>query len=320
MKQNSTLLLLACIFALTVIMIGAYTRLTNAGLGCPDWPGCYGNMLVADNVVEGTKAWTEMIHRYFAGTLGILIAALTVMSIVNKRMHPVRGLLILTTGLVVFQAALGMWTVTWKLHPTVVMGHLLGGMLIFTLLSLAYLIVRDGERVASANRIHRNGLMHGALRLGVLLVFMQIALGGWTSSNYAALACTDFPTCRGMWWPVLHLKEAFQLAHPIGANYEGGIFTFDIRATIQFIHRVGALIVLVVWTILAGMCLRVPSLRALASTVLGLLALQIGLGISNIVFSLPLAVAVLHNGVAALLLVATVTLCYRYGHPREHAC
>lgn len=304
------LLFLACVFALCVVMLGAYTRLTNAGLGCPDWPGCYGHMLVADNVVESTKAWTEMIHRYFAGTLGLIIAGLTLTSFFNERLRPIRGLLMLLSGLVIFQAALGMWTVTWKLHPTVVMGHLLGGMLIFTLLWLC--VIASEQRQLSVQTQHPS--LRAAFRLGVLLVFTQIALGGWTSSNYAAMACMDFPTCGGTWWPTWHLKEAFTLFHPIGANYEGGVFSHDVRVTIQFMHRLGAACVFLVWSLLAGIALRTPGLRPTASAVLGLLGLQIILGISNIVFILPLPIAVMHNGVAALLLAATVTLCYRYDH------
>lgn len=311
------LVLLSAILAWCVVMLGAYTRLTHAGLGCPDWPGCYGHMIVASDAINSTKAWTEMIHRYFAGTLGLLIAGLTVSSFFHATLKPVRNLLVLISGLVIFQAALGMWTVTWKLHPTVVMGHLLGGMLIFSLLVFTYLRLTSQAHEPLS---HAKRWMKYALRFGVLLVFIQIALGGWTSSNYAALACTDFPTCGGMWWPELHLREAYQLIHPIGNNYEGGVFPFDVRVTMQFMHRLGALCVLLVWGVLAGMCVRQPALRCEANAVLGLLALQMGLGVSNIIFSLPLAVAVLHNGIGALLLAATVMLCFRLDHPRGRAC
>ncbi len=303
------LLLLSCVFALCVVMLGAYTRLTDAGLGCPDWPGCYGHMVVESTVVESTKAWTEMIHRYFAGLLGLFIAGLTITSIAQKK--SVAGLMIVISLLVIFQAALGMWTVTWKLHPTVVMGHLLGGMLIFSLLWLAFLKSAALEKQRDVSY----GLK-SLLRLGVVLVFAQIALGGWTSANYAAMACIDFPTCQGSWWPVSHLKEAFELSHPIGADYEGGVFSHDVRVTIQFIHRLGALCVTAVLLLMTGIAMRIASLRSAALTVLVLLGVQIALGISNVLFLLPLPVAVLHNGVAALLLAATITLCFRYNHPR----
>lgn len=306
------LLLLACVFALCVVMLGAYTRLTNAGLGCPDWPGCYGHMVVEANVVESTKAWTEMIHRYFAGTLGLLIGGLTLTSCFSAKLRAVHRLLLLLSGLVIFQAALGMWTVTWKLHPTVVMAHLLGGILIFNLLWLAYLKSSSGDL-----NVEKSHGFKVALRAGVILVFLQIALGGWTSANYAALACTDFPTCQGAWWPSLHIEEAFQVLHPIGANYEGGVFSSDVRQTIHFIHRLGALCVATVLLILAGMSLNTPALRPAALSVLSLLIIQIMLGISNVIYQLPLPVAVLHNGVAALLLAAMVTLCFRYDHPRR---
>ncbi|MFI4957014.1 MAG: heme A synthase [Gammaproteobacteria bacterium] len=306
------LLLLSCVFALCVVMLGAYTRLTNAGLGCPDWPGCYGHMVVDANVVDSTKAWTEMIHRYFAGALGLLIGGLTLTSCFNARLREVHHLLLLLAGLVVFQAALGMWTVTWKLHPTVVMSHLLGGILIFNLLWLAYLKASSGEF-----NVEKEPVFKRALRVAVVLVFMQIALGGWTSANYAALACPDFPTCGGTWWPSLDIKKAFQLIHPIGADYEGGVFSSDVRVTIHFMHRLGALCVGTVLLVLAGMSLNTPTLRPSALAVIGLLIIQIMLGISNVIYQLPLPVAVLHNGVAALLLAATITLCFRYDHPRR---
>ncbi len=302
------LLLIACVFALCVIMLGAYTRLTDAGLGCPDWPGCYGHMVVADNVAESTKAWTEMIHRYFAGTLGLLIAGLTIASIIKKR--AATTLLIFTSLLVIFQAALGMWTVTWKLHPTVVMGHLLGGMLIFALLWCAFLVTRreDKTHVISDTSVH-SSLQYLAYA-AVALVFFQIALGGWTSANYAAMACTDFPTCRETWWPALHLREAFQLIHPIGTNYEGGVFPHDVRVTIQFMHRLGALCVTSLLLLLVAFSMRVKALRFPAIAMFGLLCIQVGLGISNVLLFLPLPIAVLHNGVGALLLASTITLCF----------
>lgn len=306
------LLAVSCVFALCVVMLGAYTRLTNAGLGCPDWPGCYGHMVVEANVVESTKAWTEMIHRYLAGTLGLIILGVTLSSFFQAPLRKIRGLMLLLSGLVVFQAALGMWTVTWKLHPTVVMSHLLGGILIFNLLWLAYLNLTSEDYVPPKVPAFKH-----ALQLAATLVFIQIALGGWTSANYAALACPDFPTCGGTFWPALHLRDAFQLIHPIGANYEGGLFSSDIRQTIHFIHRLGALCVATVLLIVGGLSLKTPSLRPAAWTMMSLLMVQIILGILNVVAQLPLPIAVLHNGVAALLSAAAVTLCFRYVHPRR---
>ncbi len=306
-----------------MIVLGAYTRLTDAGLGCPDWPGCYGSMIVpqsiaSDNVyadipLEPAKAWAEMVHRYVAGTLGLFILALAIFTYIPKlRVTQYRGLTSGLTLLVIFQALLGMWTVTLLLHPTIVMAHLLGGMTIISLLWLLFL--RSRNIFLSMQKRCCLSLLLG---IALVLVVLQIALGGWVSANYAAMACTDFPTCREVWWPQLHWKEAFGLLPPLDQNYEGGFLAHPARVTIHFLHRVGALIVLLYIGLLSVyLMLKLPAMRAAAAVTLILLVVQVLLGISNIVMALPLSVATAHNGVAALLLLSIVSLNFLYfrGH------
>jgi len=299
----------ATVFALIVVMLGAYTRLTHAGLGCPDWPGCYGEIIVPQTEgIEHTKAWTEMVHRYLAGTLGLMILGFFVASWrKTSALYQCRGLTTALLGTVIFQALLGMWTVTLLLHPTVVMGHLLGGMTLISLLWLLTLRVSPLPGNISAPC----GLKI-ALALGLLLVIFQIALGGWTSANYAAMACTDFPTCREQWWPALNFPEAFSLFPSFDKNYEGGWLAHPARVTIHFMHRLFALIVFIyVGALALWLIIKKPGLRPQALITLGLLFTQVALGISNILFLLPLPVATAHNGVAALLLLSMVTLNWR---------
>ena len=309
-------------FALFVIVLGAYTRLTDSGLGCPDWPGCYGHLTVpkADSAVaaaeaayperplEASKAWIEMIHRYFAGTLGLLILAITVLSIRNKEHHSPLKLPLLILLLVIFQAALGMWTVTLNLLPVVVMGHLLGGFTILSLLFLLHLRLMPLRIPGGDPGVRRFGKF--AL-LGLLILIAQIALGGWTSANYAALACTELPVCEGNWFSQLNLAGAFSI--PEASNYEFGAHEYDARMTMHVLHRFGALITFIY---LCWLGIRLYS-AALSDTIKNqaiilviVLGLQIALGVSNVVFSLPVFVAVAHNAVAALLLLALLLVNY----------
>ncbi|WP_454782976.1 COX15/CtaA family protein [Legionella sp. WA2022007384] len=305
---------LAVLLSLLVVMLGAYTRLTDAGLGCPDWPGCYGQMVLPSAKeklqaaqtqypqipIESRKAWTEMVHRYAAGSLALLIFFIG-FYVVRKRVqgnnlpwHLPAALIIL----VFFQAALGMWTVTLKLLPVVVMGHLLGGMLIVACLSRFRLQI-------SAIKGQDLSQWRPWLRLGVLIVFLQIALGGWVSSNYAGISCIGFPMCNGVWLPELHFAQGFNLFSPVGANYQGGLLDHDVRVTIQFIHRLGAIITAAYILVLSLLILLRSSFSYLktAALVLSLLVLvQFTLGILNVIYLLPISVAVAHNGVAALLL------------------
>lgn len=357
----------ACAFAFCVIVFGAFVRLSNAGLSCPDWPTCYGHITwpqrphaiakadaaFPDRPYETHKAWREQTHRFLAGTLGVLVLALALAASwrVRRRLllvivgialiaigiplymtrHYVpssivaalgealllgcalfwrgggwRRIAVLTLAVVCFQALLGMWTVTWLLKPIVVSGHLLGGMTTFALLAwLAWKL--SGARA----RAPREAALSAAVVVGLVLLACQIFLGGWTSSNYAALACgigpQSFPKCLGQWWPPVDFHQGFILWRGIGVNFEGGILDAAARSAIQIAHRFGALVVFVYLAWLAHKVAR-AGLRGLGIALGVLLLAQVALGISNVMFGLPLAVAVAHNGGAALLLFTVVSL------------
>lgn len=320
---------IALALTFVVVMLGAYVRLSDAGLGCPDWPGCYGRLAVPDQAqqiaeanaayphrpVEPVKAWKEMIHRYSAGTLGLLVLALAALAWRNRRDpgQPVALPLVLL-GLIGFQSLLGMWTVTWQLKPVVVVGHLLGGLT--TLGLLAWLVLRQSCH-ASPNRPPappaegRDTQLCRYAGLGLALLVVQIILGGWTSANYAALACPDFPTCQTYWWPPMDFREAFTPWRGLGVSYEGGVLANDARVTVHVMHRLGALVVALYLSWLSGWLIaasRTRALRFVGIAIAVLLAIQLGLGIANVLLHLPLAVAVAHTGGAALLLLSLVTL------------
>ncbi len=315
----------ATVLTFVVIMLGAFVRLSHAGLGCPDWPGCYGhldwpvqaheieraNANYPDRPVEPEKAWKEMVHRYLAGTLGLLILALV---IVNFRRPPEQRqtpLVLALAGLIVFQALLGMWTVTLLLKPLVVTSHLLGGML--TLSLLTWLVIRLGG--PDKRTLRDPGLLG---RLALLAILLQIALGGWTSANYAALACPDFPRCQQQWIPETDFSEAFVLWRGLGIDYEGGVLDTPARTAIHFTHRLGAVVVLLVTGWLGLRMLRgEPAQRRWGVFLLLALGLQWSLGIANVVMGLPLWVAVLHNGGAALLLFLMVNIHARTNPERR---
>jgi cytochrome c oxidase assembly protein subunit 15 len=308
------LLTFTIILALCVLMLGAFTRLTDAGLGCPDWPGCYGHYLPESitslpslkHPLDLLKALTEMYHRYLAGSLiSTIVLCLFILGLKPMIRAQIPLLLPLCLfALLVFQAALGMWTVTLKLLPTVVMGHLLGGFLIFaSLVGMRACLV---EKIEVCTQAYKR-----LLGLGVLLLFCQIALGGWVSANYAGISCLGFPMCNGMWVPDIQWQEAFQFMPPFGVNYQGGVMSVDARMSIQFLHRVGALVVVLYWSLLlAKLWLKVnSSLYRRFMVMFGLLLLaQIALGIINVVYLLPLPAAVLHNGIAALLFGTSIVL------------
>lgn len=309
---------IAVFLALLVVMLGAYTRLTDAGLGCPDWPGCYGQLVLPATqqklieaqkrfptiLIEQKKAWTEMVHRYAAGTLALLIFGIFLLSMFSGKKNLPISIPAVLLGLVIFQALLGMWTVTLKLLPVVVMAHLLGGMLIFAFLFYYRLQISGLVEVECGRR------WRFAIGLGIVIVFFQIALGGWVSSNYAGVACVGFPTCNGQWLPELHLADGFNLLSPVGANYQGGLLDNQERVTIQFIHRMGALLTVFYVFILASTLFARKYVRLFAAIALVLVVLQFTLGIFNVVYLLPLWVAVAHNGVAALLLATLLGLFY----------
>lgn len=302
------------VLALAVVMLGAWVRLHDAGLGCPDWPGCYGRLVVPDQATAAqdqgyaarplvaAKAWREMIHRYLAGTLVLVTVGLAAIAWRNRRnpTQPWRRPLALV-GLIVFQALLGMWTVTLLLKPLIVVAHLLGG-----LATLALFASLGDWRNAAAPAHASPGLRTLALAAFAALA-LQIFLGGWTSSNYAAVACPDFPTCQTQWWPqIADFKEAFVLWRGIGIDYEGGVLDHPARVAVHFTHRLGALLAALLIAALGASLVAKPSTRADGIALLAVLALQLSLGISIVVFGVPLPVAVAHNGAAALLLLVVL--------------
>ena len=299
--------------AFLVVTIGAWVRLTDAGLGCPDWPGCYGQLLVPEaseagiadaaypeRPLETGKAWREMIHRYLASALGLVCLTLAGIAWRNRADpdQPTRLPYVLV-GVVIFQGLLGMWTVTLLLKPVIVMAHLLGG---FTTLSLLFWLARDGtERVSVGPRLR--GLAFAA----AAVLALQISLGGWTSANYAALACPDFPTCQTRWWPpVADFREGFVIWRGLGIDYEGGVLDNPARVAIHFTHRLGAVLATIVVGWLGWRLARGLQMRADGFAILAALAAQLVLGASIVMLGVPLALAVAHNGVAAILLLTVL--------------
>jgi heme a synthase len=335
-KTTRNLSLIATVLALVVIMLGAYTRLEHAGLGCPDWPGCYGNILVPmsetaiasaneafpERPVEAGKAWIEMVHRYFASALGLLIVIINIIAWRNKKRGHIVFLPTVILALVIFQGLLGMWTVTMKLDPRVVMSHLLGG---FTLVSLLFLL---SMRLAKFRRHYRipkklvTDIRPWAI-IGIAALAIQIMLGGWTSANYASYQChgvDSLPICQGNWGETMNIKEGFNVLSLKADNYEGGVMDASAREAIHVMHRIGAIVV----TLLLGFLIlklrqtRNQILRDLGALVGIILTGQLLLGISNVVFGLPLLVATGHNLVGAILLLALVAVNFvLWNHKRR---
>ncbi|HUP91181.1 MAG TPA: COX15/CtaA family protein [Solimonas sp.] len=341
--------LLALCWCFCVVVFGAYVRLSDAGLGCPDWPGCYGHLTVPapghetraaaerfpSRPVEAPKAWKEMIHRYLAEGLGFLIVLMALIARFTGGDVMPRRLPWVLVGLVLFQGLLGMLTVTWQLKPLVVTGHLLGGMTTLALLLWMWLgvhrvpaaVVEDRPlRESRSERQQWFAMQREAPEsqgpaapralqffagLALVLLAAQIFLGGWTSTNYAALACPDLPTCHGQWLPDIDAKGAYTLWRGLGVNYEHGVLDNRARVTIHLFHRIGAVVVATV-LLLLGLYLRSrEGWRAYGNALLAALALQLALGIGIVLLQLPLLLAAGHNAGAALLLMTLVALNHR---------
>ncbi len=329
------LAVLATVLTFALIMLGAFVRLSDAGLGCPDWPGCYGHLVgvpqadqhvsaaneaFPDRPVEAPKAWKEMAHRYVAATLGLMVLALALMAWRGRHVpdQPV-VLPMALLGLVIFQAALGMWTVTLLLKPLVVTAHLLGGMA--TLALLFWLVLKSGGYLRALT-VRSAGVLRGLALAALLVLILQIFLGAWTSTNYAALACPDFPTCQGRWLPPTDFREAFTLWRGLGVNYEYGVLENTPRLTVHLTHRLGAVVTLLAMLGLALYLLlreSAQSMRRLGVALIAAVVLQLGLGISIVLLHLPLPLAVAHNGGAALLLLVLVAINHAAFQARETA-
>lgn len=336
MARNTlaTLSFIAAFFALGVITLGAYTRLIDAGLGCPDWPGCYGQLTVpfsdmakqlANLNYPGShlviyKAWAEMIHRYFVGALSFLILAIEILIFSQKKFRFRSNIIfaIILFLLLTYQIILGQLTVTLKLLPIVVSQHLLGGFLILSILWLIYL--NNSKKSFPYNSDTRKLLLGGIIIFLILL--LQISLGAWTSTNYASLSCPDFPFCQNNQpFMTFYFKEAFTFFSPLGINYEGGVLPEVIRKTIQMSHRLGAFILTLGIFIYSALAIpklsSTPLLLKSMYLILGLLIIQIGIGISNVIFKLPLISAIAHTLIAALLLLAVITFLFNLNLSRK---
>lgn len=310
------------VFVLLVIGLGAFTRLADAGLGCPDWPGCYGHALWPDEQheieaanraypnmpVDTEKTWPEMVHRYLATTLGVLVLAMAGMAVFYRKQGLPVKLPLLLLGFVVLQGLFGMWTVTLKLWPQVVTTHLLGGFIVFNVLLVLSFRLAKWKPTLAINENQRRNLKRWA-GVGLAIVVMQIILGGWTTSNYAAVACPDFPTCQYQWIPETDVSQAFNVMQQIGPNYSGGTMDNAARVTIHLSHRIGALLTTLALLVLIVKLHR-AGMHSAARGVTTMLAAQILLGVSNVVFHFPIAIAVAHNIGGALLAATMVSLLY----------
>lgn len=327
LKTFRRLAIVAACLTFVVIVLGAWVRLSAAGLGCPDWPGCYGHLTAsaaAENIdaistafperpFEYAKAHKEMVHRYFASTLGFLILIMAGIAIANRKdpQQPI-VLPIVLVGLVILQGLLGMWTVTLLLKPLIVVLHLLGGLAVLSLLT--WLAMKPpfaaGSASVPADASTRSSL-HTLATAALAMLVIQIALGGWTSSNYAALACPDFPTCQNSYWPEMDVADAFVLWRGLGIDYEGGVLDHPARVAIHFTHRLGAIAAALLLGALSIVAFRRGATQAVrrSGLLLGVLLIaQLILGPLMVMRALPLSLATAHNGMAALLIVATVRL------------
>ncbi len=312
----------AASFTLIVISVGAWVRLTDAGLGCPDWPGCYGILgtpdtesellkakeLYPDSIIEVGKAWREMFHRYLAGTLGILVFIITYLMLKHAK-HVSKLYPISLSILIVIQSAMGMLTVTQLVKPTIVTTHLILGM------TTAGLLLWNGLQIQLKNKIDQIDFrLVNLIFICILALILQIILGGWTSTNYASLACTDFPKCLNQWWPSnMNYSEAFTVFNLPDINYETAPLVYEAKLAIHFTHRIGALILTLLYSVLFVYLFFIQSnktLKSIGAFVFLLFIFQIFLGISNVLMSLPISIAVLHTVNASILLLSMITLLF----------
>jgi heme a synthase len=306
------LALAGALLAATVVVLGAWVRLTDAGLGCPDWPGCYGHLYpqtspaTMQSGVQFAKALHEMVHRYFASTLGFIIIVLLAWAVWNRRdgRQPLTAAAALL-AIVCVQGALGAFTVTLLLKPLIVTGHLLGGL---TTLAILWWLSLAPERRSLSER--EKSLRKYAL-LGVGALLLQIMLGGWTSTNYAAVACPDLPTCQRSWWPHMDFRDAFILWRGLGIDYEGGVLANPARVAIHVTHRLGAIVAGAILIALGGLTIIRAAgrrLKVAGGLLAGAVLLQICIGVTMVHLGMPLPLAVMHNAGAALLVICSVTL------------
>lgn len=329
MSLYRRLALVGLLLTFVVVVFGAYVRLADAGLGCPDWPGCYGRFSPAhaaeiirethaaapQGPVSMPKAWKEMIHRYLAASLGLLIVVLALLAWrARKDARAAPGVALALLAVVIFQGLLGKWTVTLLLKPAIVTAHLLGGM--STLVLLGWLVLR----ASGARRLDAAppGLRVLAV-LGFVLLAGQIALGGWTSTNYAALACTDFPACHGSFAPAADYANAFHVFRELGMTADGELLSHEALTAIHWTHRLGALVAGGVLLVLGALLCRREATRACGVLLLALLGVQLVLGVANVLLSLPLPLAAAHNAGAALLALVMVWINHRLRGPARQS-
>ena len=325
-RRYRKIIFLTWFLTLDLIMFGAFVRLTDSGLGCPDWPGCYGSVtplgalqsireavqVMPDGPVTLPKAWIEMVHRYVGSLLGLLIIAITWMAWRHRStLGRSPALAFVTLVAVCVQGAFGAWTVTHKLMPAVVTAHLLGGMTLLALMT--WLAARERSHSPVSVEL---GHYRGWAALGLGLLFIQIGLGGWVSTNYAALACMDFPTCHGAWIPEMDVASGFAVVRGLGEMPNGEMISQPALTAIHWVHRNTAWIVFGFWGWLGWRLRADAGLRGPATLVLCLLLAQLLTGLTTIFFQWPLLIAVLHNGGAAGLVLGVVTLLTRLGKPQ----
>jgi cytochrome c oxidase assembly protein subunit 15 len=328
-ERLRALTLMTLFLTFDLVLFGAFTRLTDSGLGCPDWPGCYGQAspLGAQTQIDAAqsamptgpvthgKAWIEMVHRYLATGVGVLITVLMVASIVLRRRGavPVSAWWAVATFVAVcLQGAFGALTVTLKLYPAIVTAHLLGGLAL-----LALLAVQSQAYVRAPLPLPRG--VHAGLALLAVLSVGQIALGGWVSTNYAVLACSDFPTCQGRWWPDADFEQGFTLLRPLGLGVDGQAIPFAALTAIHLAHRIGAAVVfvalgMVAWRLAAS---GDPAERRWAGALAGVAAWQLASGLGNVVLGWPLVAALAHTAGAATLVVLLAIVLTRAWQARR---